>query len=118
MGTILVVATSVLGSLTVLPALLSKLGDKLEKGRIPFLARKEGQTGDSRFWGVVVDASCAVQSSPWSQRLRCSCARLAAFRMHTIVPSDRDYPSSMPILQTLDRISTHSRPARYRQRSS
>ena len=37
-GTILVVAVAVLGSLTVLPALLSKLGDRVEKGRVPFIA--------------------------------------------------------------------------------
>ena len=34
----LVVAVAMLGSLTVLPALLSRLGDKVEKGSIPFLA--------------------------------------------------------------------------------
>ena len=38
-GTILVVAIAVLGSLTVLPAVLAKLGDRVEKGRIPFLSR-------------------------------------------------------------------------------
>src|SRR4051812_35109202 len=34
-ATIVVVAVAVLGSLTVLPALLSKFGDKIERGRIP-----------------------------------------------------------------------------------
>ena len=33
----IVVAVAMIGSLTVLPALLSKLGDRVEKGRIPFL---------------------------------------------------------------------------------
>ena len=37
-GTMIVVATSVLGSVTVLPALLSKLGDRIEKGRLPLAA--------------------------------------------------------------------------------
>jgi hypothetical protein len=36
-ATILLVAISVVGSLTVLPALLSKLGDNVNKGRVPFL---------------------------------------------------------------------------------
>ena len=36
-ATMLVVGVAVLGSLTVLPALLSKLGDRVEKVRIPFL---------------------------------------------------------------------------------
>ncbi len=35
-GTMIVVAVAMLGSLTVLPAVLSKLGDRVEKGRIPF----------------------------------------------------------------------------------
>ena len=42
-GTILVVAIAVLGSLTVLPAVLAKLGDRVEKGRIPFLCAPEDQ---------------------------------------------------------------------------
>ena len=37
-GTILVVAIAMFASVTVLPALLAWLGDRVEKGRIPFLA--------------------------------------------------------------------------------
>ena len=37
-GTMIVVAVAMIGSLTVLPALLGRLGDKVEKGRIPFTA--------------------------------------------------------------------------------
>jgi uncharacterized membrane protein YdfJ with MMPL/SSD domain len=39
-GTMMVVGIAMLGSLTVLPALLSKLGDRVERGRIPFLQRR------------------------------------------------------------------------------
>ncbi|MEV5570347.1 MMPL family transporter [Spirillospora sp. NPDC052269] len=39
LGTILVVCAAMLGSVTVLPALLSLLGDKVEFGRVPFLNR-------------------------------------------------------------------------------
>jgi uncharacterized membrane protein YdfJ with MMPL/SSD domain len=46
LGTILVVLVAVLGSLTVLPALLSKLGDRVEWGRLPF----RHASGESRFW--------------------------------------------------------------------
>ena len=45
-GAMLVVAVAMLASLTVLPAVLSKLGDRVEKGRIPFvhrLRRKENE---------------------------------------------------------------------------
>jgi len=54
-GTIVVVAVAVLGSLTVLPATLSALGDRIEKGRVPFLGRRRGTAGESRMWGAVID---------------------------------------------------------------
>ena len=54
-GTMIVVAVAMLGSLTVLPAVLSKLGDKVEKGRIPFTHGRR-TAGDGGIWGVVVDA--------------------------------------------------------------
>ena len=50
------VAIALVGSLTVLPAVLAKLGDRVESGRIPFLARRRAKDGDSRFWGAVVGA--------------------------------------------------------------
>jgi RND superfamily putative drug exporter len=53
-ATMLVVAVAMLGSLTVLPALLSKLGDRVEKGRIPFVHRLRRQSGDNRFWSAIL----------------------------------------------------------------
>ena len=55
LATILVVAVAVLGSLTVLPALLSRLGDKVDRGRIPFVSRLRRDDGEGRFWGAIVD---------------------------------------------------------------
>ena len=54
-GTMMVVAIAMIGSLTVLPALLGRLGDKVEKGRIPFLHRLRSKNGESRFWGAILD---------------------------------------------------------------
>jgi uncharacterized membrane protein YdfJ with MMPL/SSD domain len=54
-GTMMVVAVAMLGSLTVLPALLGRLGDKVEKGRIPFLGRLRSKNGESRFWGAILE---------------------------------------------------------------
>jgi uncharacterized membrane protein YdfJ with MMPL/SSD domain len=54
-GTMMVVAIAMIGSLTVLPALLSKLGDRVEKGRIPLVHRLRSKDGDSRFWGAILD---------------------------------------------------------------
>ena len=53
-GTILVVAVAMLGSLTVLPAVLSKLGDRVEKGRVPFIGRI-GSAQRRRVAGLVGD---------------------------------------------------------------
>jgi RND superfamily putative drug exporter len=54
-GTMMVVAVAMLGSLTVLPALLGKLGDRVEKGRIPFVHRLRRKDGESRVWGAILD---------------------------------------------------------------
>jgi uncharacterized membrane protein YdfJ with MMPL/SSD domain len=53
-GGIIVVAVAVIGSLTVLPALLSKLGDRVMKGRVPILGRGREQGRESRFWSAVL----------------------------------------------------------------
>ena len=57
-GTILVVAVAIVGSLTVLPAMLSFLGQKgwTEKGRVPYVAKLRHRTkGESRVWGAIID---------------------------------------------------------------
>jgi uncharacterized membrane protein YdfJ with MMPL/SSD domain len=53
-GTIMVVAVAVLGSLTVLPATLSKLGHKLEKGRVPLIGRLRNR-GGLGLWSRLLD---------------------------------------------------------------
>src|SRR5262245_45189147 len=54
-ATILVVAIAMLGSLTVLPALLSKLGDGVDRGRIPLLSRLRRTDREGRVWGAIID---------------------------------------------------------------
>src|SRR4051794_31203713 len=54
LATILVVACSVVGSLTVLPATMAWLGDRIERGRIPGLHRRGARP--SRVWSVVLGA--------------------------------------------------------------
>src|ERR1044071_788562 len=55
-GTMLVVAVAMLGSVTVLPAVISKLGDKVEKGRVPVIGRlRHRNHGESRVWGFIID---------------------------------------------------------------
>ena len=53
LGTIAVVGIAVIGSLTVLPALLAWLGPKADAGRIPFLSRRRADARPSRLWGAL-----------------------------------------------------------------
>jgi len=50
LGAISAVGIAVIGSLTVLPALLAWLGPKADAGRIPFLGRRRAAARPSRFW--------------------------------------------------------------------
>jgi RND superfamily putative drug exporter len=55
-GTILVVAVAMLGSVTFLPAMLSKLGDNVERLKVPFIASlRHRNHGESRVWGWILD---------------------------------------------------------------
>jgi RND superfamily putative drug exporter len=53
-GTITVIACAVVGSITVLPAVLELLGPRIDRGRIRFLPHL-ASGGESRFWPAVVD---------------------------------------------------------------
>ena len=50
LATIVVVAIAVIGSVTVLPATLALLGDRIDKGRLPFLGRRRPRA-DGGAWG-------------------------------------------------------------------
>ena len=54
-ATMMVVAVAMLGSLTVLPAVLSKLGDRVDRGRVPFIGRLRRSDGEGRIWGAILD---------------------------------------------------------------
>ncbi len=55
-GAITVVVIAVAGSLTVLPAVLSKLADRVNSARIPFLTRPEERVArESRVWSAILD---------------------------------------------------------------
>ena len=76
-ATMIVVAVSVLGSLTVLPAVLSLLGDRVDKGRIPLLSRLRHAGEEPDPGGTSLPAHCAIRwSRCWrpaasSSRWRC-----------------------------------------------
>ena len=64
-GTMIVVAVAIIGSLSVLPALMHRLGDNIERGRIPFLHREASEHG-SRVWNAVLRP---VLRYPWLSAL-------------------------------------------------
>jgi uncharacterized membrane protein YdfJ with MMPL/SSD domain len=107
-GTILVVAVAVLGSLTVLPAMLSWLGQKgwTEKGRVPYLSGlRHRNHGESRVWGSILDR---VLKRPATSAALATILLLAlalpALGIHTVNPGVAGLPRSLPIMQTYDRI--------------
>ena len=53
-GTIIVVAVAVVGSLTVLPALLAWLGDRVEKGGVPIIKDQPWNATESSIWSRIL----------------------------------------------------------------
>jgi RND superfamily putative drug exporter len=101
-ATILVVAVSVLGSLTVLPATMAWLGDRVERGRIPFLRRR----GPGRFWPAVLGA---VLRRPLVAAAAAGTALVAlavpALSMDLRGEGVQDLPQDLAVIQTYDRIT-------------
>lgn len=107
-GTILVVAVAVVGSLTVLPAMLSWLGQKgwTEKCRVPYVAGLRHRTkGESRVWAAVIDRVLRrpVLSLVLSAGLLIALA-IPALGMHTVNPGVAGLSRSLAIMQTYDRL--------------
>jgi RND superfamily putative drug exporter len=103
-GTILVVAIAVAGSLTVLPAMLSLLGDRVERGRIPLLSRRS-VARESRVWGAILERVLrrpAVSAALAAGLL--AVLALPALTMKTELTGLNDLPRSIEIMQTYDRI--------------
>ncbi len=104
MATILVVAIAVLGSLTVLPALLSWLGDRVNKVRVPFLHRLQRPEG-GRAWGWILDR---VLAHPLFSAVAATAVLIAlalpALGMKTVVPGAEALPQDLPAVQTYNRL--------------
>src|SRR3954454_23548216 len=103
-GTILVVAIAMIASITVLAALLAWLGDRIEKGRIPFLRRRHAER-ESRFWSATVDR---VMRRPWVAIVLAGgflvALAIPAFGMNIVTGSVDDLPQNLKVVKTYDRL--------------
>lgn len=110
LASLMVVAVAMVGSVTVLPALLSLLGERVEKGRIPFLSRRRRRHGageGSRFWTAVLRV---VLARPLVSVVVAAGTLLAiaapALGMKTQqLTLDQEFGKSLPIVQTYDRVN-------------
>ncbi|RCH64044.1 MMPL family transporter [Streptomyces sp. SDr-06] len=111
LASLMVVAVAMVGSVTVLPALLSLLGERVEKGRVPFLNRLKGGTanrnGESRIWRAVLGA---VLRRPRTALIVAAGALVAialpALGMHTQnLTLDQEFGDSLPVVRTYDRVN-------------
>jgi uncharacterized membrane protein YdfJ with MMPL/SSD domain len=104
MATIMVVGIAVLGSLTVLPALLSRLGDRVNKLRIPLLHRLQ-RPGGGRGWSWILDRVLKrpVVSVVVSGGILVALA-LPALGMKTVVPGAEAFPKDLQVVQVYERM--------------
>ncbi|HEX6601195.1 MAG TPA: MMPL family transporter, partial [Solirubrobacterales bacterium] len=105
-GTMTVVAVAMFASISVLPAVLSKLGDKVERGRVPFLARLRQRRAGRSAWAVVVER--VMRRPALSLALSAGflvALAIPALSMQTVVSGAEDLPRDIPVVQTYDRIT-------------
>jgi RND superfamily putative drug exporter len=103
-GTIAVVGVAVLGSLTVLPALLSWLGPRADRGRVPFLGRRRTAARPSRLWAALV-RRVVRHPAIWGSAAAIALLALAAPALGMRIGEPAiDLPASSPVLQAMDRI--------------
>ncbi|HXY84272.1 MAG TPA: MMPL family transporter [Gaiellaceae bacterium] len=106
-STMMVVAVAMLGSLTVLPAVLSKLGDRVEKGRIPFIGRLRRERGENRFWSAVLTPALrhpAISAAAAAATL--VVLALPVLHIHTAQTGLDSLPKGIPTVSTIQRLQT------------
>ncbi|MCL7424673.1 MMPL family transporter [Streptomyces sp. YS415] len=114
LASLIVVAVAMVGSVTVLPAVLSLLGHRVEKGRIPYLhpesklrRKRRAVNRDSRLWTAVLGT---VLKRPLISTVVATGALLAvaapAIGMKTQnLTLDQEFGDSLPIVQTYNRVN-------------
>jgi uncharacterized membrane protein YdfJ with MMPL/SSD domain len=106
-ATMMVVGIAMLGSLTVLPAMLSKLGDRVEKGRIPFLHRLRRDSGENRLWKRILTP--AMRRPGIAAAISGGALLLMAvpvLHLHTAQSGLDALPNSAPTVPTIKKIQS------------
>ncbi len=105
-GSMIVVAVAMIGSITAVPAALALLGSKVDRGRLPFIgkrlaAREEG----GRFWRAVVDGSLRrpLLSVVLAGGLLVTMA-IPALTMRTALSGTSDLPQDLPAMRVYERM--------------
>ena len=104
-GAVLVVLIAVFASMTVLPAMLSWLGDRTEKGRIPLLGRRRRPAGQSRFWAALTGH---VMRRPLMSTVLATGFLIAlavpALQMKIVTSGIDQLPQDLAIIKTYDKV--------------
>jgi putative drug exporter of the RND superfamily len=104
-GAILVVGVTVVGSVTMLPALLSWLGKWADRGRIPFLGRRRTAAKESRLWAGLA-RRVVRHPVAWGSLALIGMLALAApaAGLRLANPADGGFPASLPVVQSANEI--------------
>ena len=104
-GTIIVVAVAVVGSLTVLPALLAWLGDRVEKGGVPIVKKMRWNAGESGIWARILTP---VLRHPLVSAVAAAGLLIAlaipAFSIHTATPGTDSLPQNLSVVKTYNKV--------------
>jgi uncharacterized membrane protein YdfJ with MMPL/SSD domain len=106
-ATMMVVGIAMLGSLTVLPALLSKLGDRIDKGKIPFVHRLRRDSGENRFWKRILTPAMrhpAIAAALAGGALLVMA--LPVLHLHTAQSGLDALPNSAPTVATIKKVQS------------
>jgi RND superfamily putative drug exporter len=101
----LVVAVAVIGSLTLLPAVLALLGDRVDRGALPLLGRVRQPAGQSRIWTAILDRVLArpALTAGFAASVMILLA-LPVLWLQTATPGVTDLPQNTVAVQTFERL--------------
>src|SRR5256885_5657506 len=104
-GTIIVVAVAVVGSLTVLPALLAWLGDRVEKGGVPIVKNQPWNAGEGAVWSRILNP---VLRHPLVSAAAAAgvlvVLAIPTLHIHTATPGTDTLPQNLSVIKTYNQV--------------